>query len=762
MIKITIRRKKDKEKLSTETIDDIKQKIISDFNSKDVMAANALLNDLRQSYAATPDILAETLSDIAQDCTNNKSKLALLEEAFKLNPDNPMILNRYALAKTEREKVEKAETAFEEFERALQIKPDDIKTLKKYRKLLVNHKQHDKVFEIFERALQVSPDNIKILGSYGATLASGYKQFEKAFEMFERALKIEPDNSLVLKKYRNARAYYEKWNNHYKLTINGNNFAKKGQYQKAFEMFERSLQINPNNSTTLNSYGKALAEKGEFQKAFERFERSLQINANDTITLTSYGYALAANNDFQKAFDQFEKSLQIKADDQITLFMYATVLEAAQRYEAAISHLEKIISFDELSLGYWRNFIVLKLGQLCYLAKQEANGKKYFDEVIKNARHADVGRLQAAMHILAIKPYSQEATDLLRQIIETSPNHTQALKMLSLDLKPKGYFERFKKNAESALTDTEMLNRAMYHKILNEISMLKAITYQIVKDERASEVLSKVIKSIETTYDKMTQRRNEEKTKVAQMPTDQYEEIVAIISQTAHDVADIVNNELAIIKRRLQRVLKKLNQKENQKDRLFYKLEKLLQRIESTETALNDLKSVNEGINLHNNTFKNKTLFEPWQTTSTLEHATLSFDIQNGDAEFVGDEEKIKSFLSELMENALKHNPDKADFQINISSKVDNAPHNSDKTLRKKILSANVKKFLLITFSDNGKGIPPEKKEPIFLALETTSKEGSGLGLFIIKRALEKMNGHIIETGTQGARFEIDIPYGEQ
>jgi len=523
-------------------------------------------------------------------------------------------------------------------------------------------------------------------------------------------------------------------------------------------MFERSLQINANDTIALTSYGKALSDKGEFQKAFERFERSLQLNANDTIALNSYGYALAANNDFQKAFDQFEKSLQIKADDHISLFMYATVLEAAQKYEAAISHLEKIIRLDDLSLGYRRNFIFLKLGQLCYLAKQEANGKKYFDWVIKNDRNADVRRLQAAKYILAIQPYSHEGTDLLIKIIETSPNHTQALRMLSLDLKPKGYFERFKKNAESALTDTEMLNRAMYHKILNEISMLKAIAYQIVKDERASEVLSKVIKSIETTYDKMTQRRDEEKTKVAQMPTDQYEEIVAIISQTAHDVADIVNNELAIIKRRLQRVLKKLNQK----DRLFYKLEKLLQRIESTETALNDLKSVNEGINLHNNTFKNKTLFEPWQTTSTLEHATLSFDIQNGDAEFVGDEEKIKSFLSELMENALKHNPDKADFQINISSKVDNAPHNSDKTLSKKIRGANAKKSLLITFSDNGKGIPPEKKEPIFLALETISKEGSGLGLFLIKRALEKMNGHIIETGTQGARFEIDIPYGEQ
>jgi tetratricopeptide (TPR) repeat protein len=773
MFKTKIKRKKDKEKLSIETIDDIKQKIIAHVK-KDLKAANALLDELRQSYAETPHLLAETLSDIAQEFSNKKRKLALLEEAFKLNPDHPAVLNRYAYALV-KFKPKQVEKAFELFERAVKIDPHHVKTFYKYGLALEKYDQAEKAFEMFDRALQLEPNNYKALNSYAIALTR-HRRAEKAFEMFERSLQVNPSDTSTFNIYGKAladkgefqkafemfeRSLQVDANDIIMLTSYGKALADKGAFEKAFDMFERSLQVDANNTIALTSYGKALAEKGAFQKAFEMFDRSLQVNANNTIALNSYGYALAANNDFQKSFELFEKSLQVKSDDYVTLFMYATVLEAAQKYEEAISHLEKIIRLDDPSLGYRRQLIFLKLGQLCYLAKQETKGKKYFDWVIKNAIDIDVGRLEAAEKLLAVKPYSQEATDLLRKIIETSPNHTQALRMLSLDLKPEDYFERFKTSAESALTDTEMLNRAIYHKIFNEISMLKVIAYQIVKDDRASEVLSKVIKSIESTYEKMTQRRHEEKTKVEQMPTDNYQKIVAIISQTAHDVVDIANNQLAIIKARLQRVLKKLNQ--NQKDRLFYKLEKLLQRIESTETALNDLKSVNEGINLHKNTFKSKTLFEPWQTTPTLEHATLSFNIQNGDSEFVGDKEKIKSFLSELMENALKHNPDQPDLHIHISSEdIDSASHNTSKTLRKKILSANAKKSLLITFSDNGKGIPPERKEPIFLALESTSKEGSGLGLFIIKRTLEKMKGHIIETGTQGARFEIDIPYGEQ
>jgi len=117
MFKTKIKRKKVKEKLSIETIDDVKQKIIAHVK-RDLKAANALLDELRQSYAETPYLLAELLSDIAQEIRNTKIKLALLEEAFKLSPVHPMVLNRYAyaLAKFKPKQVEKA---FELFERAL-------------------------------------------------------------------------------------------------------------------------------------------------------------------------------------------------------------------------------------------------------------------------------------------------------------------------------------------------------------------------------------------------------------------------------------------------------------------------------------------------------------------------------------------------------------------------------------------------------------------------------------------------------------------
>jgi signal transduction histidine kinase len=468
--------------------------------------------------------------------------------------------------------------------------------------------------------------------------------------------------------------------------------------------------------------------------------------------LTSYGMALAKYHYRKQAFDKFEASLKVESNNPIALFLYTTVLDVIGKndYQKAIANIESM-TLSDLPKSYL-DFLAIVLGRLYYLTGREKEGHQCFDLVIKHAKHANITRLKSAKHILAIKPYSQHGIDLLKQITEDDPNYTQALKMLSLNLGPEEYFEMFKTHqAESALTDTEMFNQAMYHKILNEISMLQIIARRIVANDKTNDVLSLIIQRIEGIVDKMAQLREKEKADVAQIPTSHYHERVKIISKTAHDIADIVNNELAIIKRRIQRVLKSATQTT---DRFYQKLQKLLMRVESTETALNDLKSINEGIKIRHNSLKVKELFEKWQTTPTLKNATLSCDIQNGESAFVGDAEKIKGFLSELVENSLKHNAEQPDLQITMSSKDVN-----------KIASGRSvpgdKKHLHITFSDNGKGIPPDKKEWIFLPLETTSKEGSGLGLFIIKRILKEMNGHIIETGQQGAHFEIDIPYGE-
>ncbi|MCP4104275.1 MAG: HAMP domain-containing histidine kinase [Desulfobacteraceae bacterium] len=63
---------------------------------------------------------------------------------------------------------------------------------------------------------------------------------------------------------------------------------------------------------------------------------------------------------------------------------------------------------------------------------------------------------------------------------------------------------------------------------------------------------------------------------------------------------------------------------------------------------------------------------------------------------------------------------------------------------------------------DNGKGIPAEKKNWVFLPLNTTSQKGTGLGLFINRKLVEQMKGFIWENGYKGIQFRIFIPCMEE
>jgi signal transduction histidine kinase len=69
---------------------------------------------------------------------------------------------------------------------------------------------------------------------------------------------------------------------------------------------------------------------------------------------------------------------------------------------------------------------------------------------------------------------------------------------------------------------------------------------------------------------------------------------------------------------------------------------------------------------------------------------------------------------------------------------------------------------VMITIRDNGQGIPPEHVTKIFDMFYRASdmSEGSGLGLYIVKETLEKLNGSISVQSVlgEGSVFTITLP----
>lgn len=116
--------------------------------------------------------------------------------------------------------------------------------------------------------------------------------------------------------------------------------------------------------------------------------------------------------------------------------------------------------------------------------------------------------------------------------------------------------------------------------------------------------------------------------------------------------------------------------------------------------------------------------------------------VQQG--KFVTDKRRIEMVLNNLISNAIKYRDQlKENPFVNVS-----------------ILCSEAK--AIITISDNGIGIAPDNHEKIFemfyRAIKTST--GSGLGLYIVKETLQKLNGTIsVESQLhKGSKFIVEIP----
>jgi len=687
------------------------------------------------------------------------------QQALQIEPFSVPIITNYGNVLADSGRYEEG---FIQFRRALEIDPNSFITLIDYGVSLSDLALYEEAIIQYQKAIKISPNSALAMGCYGGALA-GLNRYEEAAIQFGEALKIDPDNFLTLKHYADSLTILERYEEaliHYQralqihptsaeILINyANSLSELGRYEEAVTQYIHALQIAPNSVIALKGYGNSLTKLKRYNEAVIQYHRVLEIEPTSVNALIYYANSLADLEQYEDAIKQYRRALKISADDFIVLFNYAMALMKTQRYNAAIDIFLQIPSNKKVP----ENILTATytwLGILCHQIKLENEGGKYLKLAIQYASDKDGIRIFAAQNLFSQKPFSKAGLSLLKEVAATSPHYRKAFETLKFNLDIEAFFDMFNAPSPDDFQDTRELYRAIYHKMINELFILKGILYEMEVDAGSNAApITSIIQRVEAMLAELNAKRDEEKINLRQIPEHDYQRMLELIAQTAHDISDVINNSFF----RLKADILLLREETLPNSPLAQQIERIFTHIETTERALNDLKSVQEGIALHSSTFAIKDIVETWQQTPKFQNASIELNVHDGDAEFYGDLPKIRSMVNELIENAVKHNAEQTNLHIRITTQKTTNPISVES------FTGENQTYLHITISDNGKGIPDEKKEWIFLPMKTTAPQhGSGLGLFIIKRTVNAMGGNIAETGKfgEGTRFEIYLPWKE-
>jgi two-component system, sensor histidine kinase len=220
-----------------------------------------------------------------------------------------------------------------------------------------------------------------------------------------------------------------------------------------------------------------------------------------------------------------------------------------------------------------------------------------------------------------------------------------------------------------------------------------------------------------------------------------HKELEAFIYKASHDLKGPLSTTKGLL------YLAKQEEQKKEQFKYLGLIENSLDKLDNVLMSLHEITIIRKG----------KVVLTKIDVTATLQSLISGFEnypifhkikisINNQlTSDFYSDEILLQTILRNLLENAIKYSRENiSDPFVNITLKQEG-------------------NFTIIRISDNGIGIPSQYHTKIFDSFfrATELSKGSGLGLYIVKNALQKLNGSIeIESSEsrKGTTFSLFFP----
>ena len=221
--------------------------------------------------------------------------------------------------------------AVAEFQKTLQINPDDAKAYVNLGLALCRKGNVDEGITQYQKALQIDPDSVEAYVNLGnALLKKG--EVDAAIAQYQQTLRINPDY---------ADAYNDL----------GFALCQKGNVDEAITQYRQALQINPNLAQIHDNLGNALAKEGEVDAAIAQYRQALQLNPDYAEAHNDLGFTLAKKGEVDAAIAQYQEALQANPDLAQAHDNLGIALAEKGEVDEAIAHFQKAAANQSLLRG---------------------------------------------------------------------------------------------------------------------------------------------------------------------------------------------------------------------------------------------------------------------------------------------------------------------------------------------------------------------------------------------------------------------------
>ena len=170
----------------------------------------------------------------------------------------------------------------------------------------------------------VSIQDLLVLGSAYYHM----KQYEEAKNVYDKILNLNP-------------------NDPYTLNNQGAIYSKLGRYDEALADYNRSLELRPDDPNTIYNRGLAYYKLERYDEALPDYNRSLELRPDHPNALCNRGATYSKLGRYDEALADYNHSLELESDDPTTLYNLACLFSLTGRTDESLANLEKAIDLDK-------------------------------------------------------------------------------------------------------------------------------------------------------------------------------------------------------------------------------------------------------------------------------------------------------------------------------------------------------------------------------------------------------------------------------